>query len=192
MKHLIAAAALLSVLSLTAGEIPLKGDFAALQKDKYPVGWYNNTWGGYLPAPKFEIVKEKDFNAVHFTEINGKSGFGWSSKARPAAKAGDTVRVTAKVKGTGKAWFGLQSFTDKGRWIMVLPMTYYDLTPEWKEVKFDLPVEDRHKTLKTGIIMVTFGANSKADFYIGDLKGEVIPAAPAAAPAAPAAPAPAQ
>ena len=176
MKHLTIAAALLAALSLTAGEIALKGDFAALQKDTYPVGWYNNTWGGYLPAPKFEIVKEKDFNALHFTEINGKSGFGWSSKARPAAKAGDIVRVTAKVKGSGKAWFGLQSFTDKGRWIMVLPMSYFDLTPEWKEVKADLVVKDKDPAQKTGYVMLTFGATGKADFYISDLKAELVPA----------------
>lgn len=175
-KHLVIAAAFLSFAALTAGEIAVKGNFTVKPQAKYPTGWVNDRSSVFKPEPKFEIIQENGQNVVHFTEINGKHGFSWSSTARPAVKAGDVIRVTAKVKGSGKVMFGLETFTKERKWIMPLPKVRFDLTPEWKKIKVDLEVLDKHATRKAGFAMVVFGAASKSELYISDLKAELIPA----------------
>jgi len=175
-KHLVIAAAFLTFTALTAGEIAVKGNFTVKPQGKYPTGWVNDRSSGFKPEPKFEIIQENGQDVVHFTEINGKHGFGWSSSARPAVNAGDVIRVTAKVKGSGKVRFGLETFTDKRKWIMPLPKVSMDLTQEWKKIQVDLEVLDKHATLKAGYAMLVFGAGPKSELYITDLKAELIPA----------------
>ena len=176
MKRLAIAAAFLTFAALAAGEVDVNGIFAAKPQEKYPTGWRCDQWKGFQPEPKFEIIQENGQNVVHFTEISCKNGFSWYSLARPAVKAGDIVRVTAKVKGTGKVRFGLETFSSAKKWIMVLPRTAVSLTPEWKEVKVDLKVVDKDATQKAASVMLTFGATSKADFYISSLKVELVAA----------------
>ena len=176
MKQFAIAAALFAFVALAAEEVAVNGAFTIKPQAKYPTGWVADRWIGYQPEPKFEIIQENGRNVVHFTEIGCKNGFSWCSSARPAVKAGDVLRVTAKIKGKGKARFGLETFIDKRKWLAVLPKTGFDLTPEWKDVKVDLVVKDKDATQKVGFVMLTFGATSKADFYISDLKAELVPA----------------
>ena len=150
MKHLAIAAVLFAFAALTAGELAVNGTFTVKPQAKYPAGWRVDRWVGYQPEPKFEIIQENGRNVVHFTEISCKNGFSWTSSTLPAAKAGDIIRVTAKIKGKGTARFGLETFTDKKKWLAVLPKTSFVLTPEWKDVKADLVVKDKDPAQKTG------------------------------------------
>ena len=175
-KHLVIAAAFLSFAALSAGEIAVKGNFTVKPQEKYPTGWVNDRSSVFKPEPKFEIIQDNGQNVVHFTEINGKHGFSWSSSARPTVKAGDVIRVSAKVKGSGKVMFGLETFTKERKWIMPLPKVRIDLTPEWKKIKVDLEIQDKHATRKAGLAMVVFGAASKSELFITGLKAELIPA----------------
>ena len=174
MKRFAIAAALFAFAALAAGEVAVNGTFTIKPQAKYPAGWRVDRWVGYQPEPKFEIIQENGRNVVHFTEISCKNGFSWCSSARPAVKAGDIIRVTAKIKGKGTARFGLETFTDKKKWLAVLPKTSFVLTPEWKEVKVDLKVVDKDASQKAASVMLTFGATSKADFYISGMKVELI------------------
>lgn len=178
MKHLLMFAAVLAAGIVSAQEINIKGDFAAFdQKEKVPVGWYNNAWGGYQPMPKYEVITEGENKVFHASEVKGKSGFSLSSKARPTAVAGDVIVITARVKGTGKVSFGLQAFTAQFKWISVMPMTFLPLEADWKDVRVELPVKDVHKTLKTGAVMVTFGGTPAGELFITGLKAEKVAAA---------------
>ena len=183
MKHLLMFAAVLAAGIVSAQEINIKGDFASIdKKEKVPVGWYNNSWGGYQPAPKYEIITEGETKVFHASEVKGKSGFSLSSKARPAAVAGDVIVVTARVKGAGKVFFGLQGFDAQSRWIGVMqPMPSLPLEAEWKDIKVELPVKEVNKTRKIGVVMVTFGATSGAELFITNLKAERVAAKPAEA-----------
>ena len=107
MKKFVIAAAALAVITVSAVEVDVKGDFAQVQKNGIPVGWYANAWEGYKPAPRYEVITEDGARALHFTEIKGKYGFSWGTSLRFAAKAGDKVTVTAKAKGSGSVCFGL-------------------------------------------------------------------------------------
>lgn len=169
MKKLLIAVTVLAGIALSAAEVNVFGTFAQVQKNGFPQGWYANAWEGYKPAPKFEIITENGAKVIHFTEIKAKSGFGWASNARFAAKAGDKVTVTAKVKGAGTAWFGLQTFQANDAWTGVLPGKNVPLTKDWSEVKVELPVANI-KDKATGRVMLTFGANQNADFYISNIK----------------------
>lgn len=169
MKKLLSVAAALAGIALSATEVNVFGSFAQIQKNGMPRGWYANAWKGYQPAPKFEIVTENGKKVLHFSEIKGTSGFGWASSLRFPAKAGDVVTVTAKVKGSGTAWFGLQTFQADTKWTGVLPARKFPLTSQWTEFKAELPVTDV-KDRKTGKVMVTFGAEQNADFSISELK----------------------
>ena len=182
MKHLLMFAAVLVAGIVSAQEINIKGDFAAVnKKDQIPLGWYNNTWYGYMPAPKYEVITEGETKVFHASEVKGKSGFSLSSAARPAAVAGDVIVITARVKGTGKVVFGLQGFDAQLKWIAVMPMTSLPLEAEWKDVKVELPVVEVSKTRKVGVVMVTFGGSPQGELFISNLKAEKVAAKPAEA-----------
>jgi len=183
MKHLLMFAAVLAAGIVSAQEFNIKGDFAKTDKAGIPVGWYNNVWGGYQPAPKYEVIAEGETKVLHVSEVKGKYGFSLSSSARQPAVAGDTIVVTARVKGTGRVTFGLQGFTDKFKWIAVMPSTSLPIEAEWKDVKVELKVVEVSKTQKVGAIMVTFGGTSQGELFISNLKAEKKAAAPAPAPA---------
>ena len=169
MKKFVIAAAALAVITVSAVEVDVKGDFAQVQKNGSPVGWYANAWEGYKPAPRYEVITEDGARALHFTEIKGKYGFSWGTSLRFAAKAGDKVTVTAKVKGSGSVCFGLQAFLANGDWTGVLPASSITLTKEWKDVKVELNVADV-KNKVTGKVMLTFGASPNSELYIAGVK----------------------
>ena len=109
----IFAAAL--ALTGTAANLDVNGDFAKIDsKTKLPLYWKKNVWSGYKPFADAEVVKEDGKNVLHVFNVKSKKGYGLSCSQNFAAEAGDTVTVTAQVKGKGSGSFGLQ-FRDEKR-----------------------------------------------------------------------------
>ena len=55
-----------------AEEINLQGDFAHIQNNGVPQGWHVTRAKFYEPTPKFQILKEKDKNILHVSDITGQ------------------------------------------------------------------------------------------------------------------------
>ncbi len=118
------------------------------------------------------LVEGDGAKALHFTEINAKYGFCWVNWQRYPAKAGDVVKVTAKVKGSGFAWVQLQTCLADGKYTGAIPQSVIRLTPEWRDVEIEIAVTDI-KDKVTGKVMLTFGAKKGADFYISHIKADL-------------------
>ena len=84
----------------------------ALCGSKLDGTWFLNAWSGYKPLPK--TVKGKD-GSFSVTGVTAKYGTGILSNVRVPAKAGETMKFTALVKGKGKMFFRLQDFDAKNR-----------------------------------------------------------------------------
>ncbi len=158
---------------LSAAELNISGNFARLQTSGFPHDWYLNGYAGYKPEPKFDSVAENGLRILHFSDIKGKSGFGVSSRKPFACTAGNKVVVTAKVKGSGAAWFGLQTFQEGNKWSGVLPAKSVILGKDFQKIRVELPVQDI-RDRKTVSAILTFGAVKNAELYISDLRAELV------------------
>lgn len=135
------------------------------------------SWVNYKPHPKVEVTApEGESKVLHVSEVKGKRGTElYHSKPIPAT-AGDTVTVTAQIKGQGIATFGIQLRDAKNNY-----MSYTKrggsrkLTEEWKDVKLSFKVADAKKG-PTKFIFVTFGCNAGNELFIRNIKVDHTPA----------------
>lgn len=168
------AAVLGAMFTLSAAELNVNGAFDKINpKTKLPTGWFFNAWPGFKPQPAFKLVKDGKVNALEFTKPNQKSGFGFNYGPTFNAKKGQTITVTARVKGSGKMFLALQGFANNA-WTGIMPYKYVDLTPAWKEIKVELPVVDIKGKAATTRVMLTFGVGGKSQgMSISTLKADL-------------------
>ena len=143
---------------------------SVLSGAKLDGSWYLNTWSGYLPLPK--MVKAKD-GSISVTNVTAKHGCGILSRHRIPAKAGDTMKFTAMVKGKGKMFFRLQDYNAKGKWLRVaLNTAHAQLTPEWKEVTLSVKVENDKSNI-TAFCVGFIGVNKGGELAVKNARMEI-------------------
>ena len=109
-KTLSVFAAVIFAFAALAAEQNVNGGFEKVNaKTGRPVNWNFNNWVHYKPHPKVEVTApEGESKVLHVSEVKGKRGTElYHSKPIPAT-AGDTVTVTAQIKGQGIVTFGIQ------------------------------------------------------------------------------------
>ena len=132
--------------------------------------WFFNAWSGYKPLPK--MVKGKD-GSISVTGVTAKYGTGILSNVRVPAKAGETMKFTALVKGKGKMFFRLQDFDAKNRWLRVAPAcAYVDLTSDWKEVTLSVKVEN-DKSRVTAFCVAFIGVGKGGELAVKNASMEI-------------------
>ncbi|MBO4647779.1 MAG: family 16 glycosylhydrolase [Lentisphaeria bacterium] len=155
-KWISTAAAVMFVLTAGAVELPNNS-------------WYLNAWVGYKPNPKVE----KSADGLHVYDVKGKSGFAIMSRTRIKAKAGETLKLTALVKGKGKMFLQPQFYDAAGKWLGVsLNVTRVPLTDEWREVTLSVKVENI-KDKVTAAAVVAVGTGKGGELYIKDPRAEI-------------------
>jgi len=134
-------------------------------------GWSANRWDGYQPWAKHELMD----GVLHIYDVESKHGFGWRSHRLYEAQSGDSVQISAKVKGRGTVAFQLQYFAPDGKkWLGVDPhSSSAQLSDEWQLRSFSLPVSNLDKGA-TGKFMPTFLGRQGTELFIDDIKIEVI------------------
>ena len=143
---------------------------SVLSGAKLDGSWYFNTWSGYLPLPK--MAKAQD-GSISVTDVTAKHGCGILSRHRVPARAGDTMKFTAMVKGKGKMFFRLQDYNAKGKWLRVAPnIAYAQLTPEWKEVTLSVKVENDKSNI-TSFCVGFIGVNKGGEISVKNANMEV-------------------
>ena len=169
-KAMIAIACLTAALGISA-ELPLASPTGKhYRATMVPHGWYLNGHASYKPTPKIDYPE--DMKIIHFSDVKGKDGFSLCHLKRFNGRDGDKVVVTARVKGTGTGWFGLQLYRDS-KWLAMLPVKKYPLTPEWKEITIELPVSNTSAQNAADHFMFTFGTEQGAELFLSDLKAEL-------------------
>ena len=157
MNKYLFAAAVLFTLNSEAAELP--GSV-----------WYLNRWKGYHPLPKLEKAED---GTIHVAGVEGEYGFGIIARPRIKAKAGDTIKLTAQVKGKGKMFLQLQYYTVKNRWIAMAPgRTWIKLTDEWREVSMSAEVTN-YKDKVTGMAVISVGTGKGGELCIKNARAEV-------------------
>ena len=160
---------LLGAALLHGGALEVNGNFAKLDKTGKPVNWRVNQWAGYKPLAKSEVISEDGRKVLHISDVTARSGFGWFYGKTFKAVAGDTVNVSAKVRGKGSARFGLQFRDAKGNY-----MSYttkggsFKLTKEWKDVNLALKVVNTSRG-ETQSVTLTLGGDKGSELYISDI-----------------------
>lgn len=158
-KISLGLAVVLGAFALCAAEVKINSAFTNVNpKTNIPAHWFLNAWSGYKPAPAIKVIKDGNVAALEFSNIKSKHGFGFNSANYFPCKKGQTLTVTARVKGKGKAFFQLQTFGAKA-WTGLLPSKTVDLTADWKEVKVTLPVDNVKGKDATVKAMFTLGGS---------------------------------
>ena len=173
-KTILTLAAVFFAIANQAAELDINGGFDKVNaKTGRPANWNFNNWVLYRPFPKVQVTApENESKVLHISDVKGQRGTELCfSKPFPAV-AGDTITVTAQVKGKGSAVFGIQLRDAKNNF------TGYSkrggskkLTGEWKDVKVSFKVTDNKKS-PTRFISVTFGCNTGNELFIRNIKAE--------------------
>ena len=182
-KYVLALFAAAIALASQADPFEVNGKFEKINKKTgRPVSWNFNAWNNYKPHPKVEVITAEGESAtMHIFDIQGKRGTElYFAKPQPALP-GDTITITAKIKGKGTVTFGIQLRDEKNNYLGYIKKGgSKKLTEEWQEVKVSFKVVNATKG-PTKNIYITFGCNSGNEIFIKDLVAEHTAAAPAAA-----------
>ena len=153
---------------------------AAVSAAKLDGTWFFNAWSGYKPLAR--MVKGPD-GSISVTGVTAKYGTGILSSVRVPAKAGETMKFTALVKGKGKMFFRVQDYDAKNRWLRVAPAcAYADLSSDWKEVTLSVKVEnDKSKVTAFCVAFIGVGKggelavkNANMEIEAGDFVGDYV------------------
>ncbi len=133
-------------------------------------GWRLNSWAGYQPKAKLEEGKD---GSLHLFRAAAQHGAGLDSKVRIKVKAGDTVKLTAKVKGKGTMTVQLRCYDENGKWFGISKNSARtELTEEWKEVTLSMKAEDLRER-KTAEIAFQASVGKDGELYMKNARGKV-------------------
>ena len=172
-----------AVLALSAETLEINGKFEKVNKKTgRPANWNLNSWVHYKPAPKIEVIAAEGESAVlHISEIKGKRGAEIYCSTPIPAVAGDTITITAQIKGSGKAVFGLQLRDEKNNYLGYTKTGgTVNIPADWQDVKVTLKNVNAKKG-PTQKILITVAASNGNELFIRNLASEKSSAVPAAA-----------
>jgi len=153
-----------------AAALDVKGDFAQVGTNGKPAGWDQNGWEGYRPFAKFEVIDDAGAKALHIYDVTADYGFGWKSGTYITCKSGDTLLISATVKGKGSLSFQLQYFAAGRKWtgcdVKTATMT---LSEAWSAGSVEIVVRDLEKGV-TDEAFLTFSGKKGDEVYIKDIK----------------------
>jgi hypothetical protein len=178
MKFTLLAAAFVFTAVLSAAEIKVDLSKAKVGDTKAP-GWSLNGLNVKEPG-KISIVEGSKAGTLAIQVVTGEYATPYFRTNSIPAKAGDTLKVTAKIKGEGKATFGVYGYAVKGFVPTLTPGKAFDLTADFQEVVYEVELVETKVKDKEGNIkavasirpVFTTAANSK--LIIEDMKFEVI------------------
>ena len=181
MKKTMIAAVLAAAFALTAAECTI--DFSkAKAGDKGIPGFSVNAMGKYENLATVTVEEGSSAGKLAIKMVsNPKRSTSYFQKKSTPAKAGDTLKITAKVKGTGKASFGVYSYAKSGGFVpAATPHKSIAATADGADFSFETEIlettaKDKDGNLKAvgGVRpVITVGANS--DLLIEDVKFEII------------------
>ncbi|MBR7144457.1 MAG: family 16 glycosylhydrolase [Lentisphaeria bacterium] len=172
-KTFFMLSALLAVFFCSGAALDIDGSFTKFNKNGSPASWRMNVWSGYKPFSSSEIIKDTDGNILHIFNVKSAKGFGWASTKNIEASAGDTVIITAQVKGKGSGHFGLQFRDGKRNHIgQTSKGGYFTLSDEWKTVSAKIKVSNTSKA-ETKNIIITLSGKKGTDLYVRNIVADL-------------------
>ncbi|MCF6175219.1 MAG: SGNH/GDSL hydrolase family protein [Victivallaceae bacterium] len=144
--------------------LKINGEFSKAEKG-VPAQWIINK---NLPGD-IKVVQEDSANVVKLTSTTKRIHI--YSKVRVSAIAGEKVKVSAKIKGNGKAMLGIYLYAKNGAWIGTNLYHKIAVEPEWKEEQFVFELIN-FKDKKLGSVRIVFGVEKNSSISITKLQAE--------------------
>lgn len=184
MKRFSFFAFFLAALFAFGTELYVNGTFRDLGGNGFPKKWLRNSWSGYEPACRLEVIPFGGLmgNSLKMSNIQSKNGAAVNTDFYPGL-SGDTARISFRARGKGKGKVQMYFKTLTGEWnFMSDESVAFSLTPEWRFYTASLPVKNG-KAGETGsfdmAIEMEKGAEIEFSDYTVDLiegkyRGEVV------------------
>ena len=178
MKKSLIVCAFACALSLVAAEVKFDWSKSKIGENKAP-GWGVNAMGKYEGLGKVTVVEGPQKGTMALQCVTQARSTAYFRAAAIKAKAGDTVKITAKVKGTGKISLGVYSYSKSGFVPAPTPHKTFDVSSELKDIVYEFELlesktKDKDGNLKTvATIRPTFTIVANSDFIIEDIIVEV-------------------
>ena len=174
MKQILFLATMICSLAVFAADIDVNGDFKKV-KDGIPAGWRQNKGKWAKPFGKVEIVD----NALKITNTDKTKRTDVYFVKNTPITAGDTVKVTVKLKGKGTVGVGVYVYGAK-KWC---DGQYKNTKLNAETTEFTVSIVIKNK-VKNGEIIVTAKAfravvqavNPNTEVTIESVKVETTPA----------------
>ncbi len=173
MKKLVLTAAVLTAaVSLTAADLKINGDFKGSKiGNEAPAGWAKN------------FPKDKDIGATSVVKGEKDGAFAiqikTTKKVTPFysgpfnAVAGDTVKITAKVKGKGSIQLAYYAYGPN--YLISKASPAIAIQEKASEYESKLVITEAPKG-KISAVRIVFQALPDSDVTVSDVKAEIIPA----------------
>ena len=158
---------------LAAGEIKINNTLknSKIGADK-PAGWNLN--GKPELLGKGEIIQGSEKDEKAFKIVTRKNGTSFYRLTPVPAKAGDKVKISADIKGKGKATLGFYTYVGiAGYFPAVDAEKTFELTDNFKEVEFELVVKNGAKGQVCENIRFFVRAQANSEVIFEDLEFEV-------------------
>ena len=169
-KFLSALGAAFALILCQGATLEVNGSFAKVEKKTgLPTYWKLNTWKGYQPLAKCELLTEKSGKVLHVFDVKGKSGFGLHCNRYFDAAAGDEIIISAEVKGKGSGAFGLQLRDAQGNHRgQTQKGGFFTLSTEWKKVLLKIKVVNNSKG-ETKKITITLSGAKGSELFVRNI-----------------------
>jgi hypothetical protein len=182
MKKLICLAALLGIVSFGANaetkKISSANDSFEKSKNNHPGMWHTNTWykkQGNLGT--ITVKSEAAQNGQNYIEIvnDSKQVYHLYTAKQYKVKGGDTVRVSAFVKGKGSFRLLLYCYSPKGKWLTsATPKAVKVDSSEWTKKDFAITVPTKKiRNEVVGNVRVAIVVDADSKIQIDNFAGQI-------------------
>lgn len=170
-KSITITCMVISCLTFAGDILNINGKFTK-PVNNIPENWIMNT---ALPG-EIKVSKEDSRNILEVTST--KKQVHIYSKLREPAVAGDKIKISVNIKGSGKAILGLYLYDDNGKWIGTNMLRTFEAEPDWKPLEVVCDLKNfNNKTL--GTVCVVLGVQKNSTISFAELKAVKTPIAPA-------------
>ncbi len=175
---ILTAVLCLGTVLVHAAGIELNGKFLSDSPPAAPAGWKLNRWAGYQPLAKLSVEELDGVKAMRISEVNGRAGCGVYAVPLIPVKAGDTLCISARVRGTGKCTFGIEyrSAADAKGFTAHLGQRQaaqsVALTGQWQPCQAEIAVGTTPKGEPSSVLL-TIAVPKTGELYITDIEVSV-------------------
>jgi len=173
MKSIVlTAAAMIAAFALSADDdLKINGDFKGSNLgDASPAKWTKN----FSTSPdigKSTVVKGEKDGEFALQVTTGKRDTPFYSGAFKAS-AGDTLEITADVKGKGKIQFSYYAYNEKGQFLAGKGASLIDVNGDFAEYKSKIVIDEvKEKTV--AFVRIVFSAAPNSDVTFKDVEAEI-------------------
>ena len=176
MKKSLIAFVFVFAAALFADEVKIEWEKAKAGDTKLP-GWILDNFGASYKdlVGSGKVIAASQEGKLAFQITGKEKNTAFFRQIATPVKLGDTVRVSAKIKGSGDVTMGFYCYNSK-KFVGGVPDTYkaFTATSEFQDVTADLVVKTNAAGEEVTMIRTMITGRPNCDIILEDIKFEVI------------------